>query len=242
MAAFLLLRLEGPLLAFGGEIVDARGVIADFPSRSMLTGLFANALGWRRSERERLARLQERIVFAARIDREGERLIDFQTAMLGSGDRGWTTRGRPEGREGGPNTYLSPHIRRRDFDADAAVTVALCLKPAEEAPDIAALSTALDEPARPQFLGRKSCPPTRPVRLDLVEAPSLTEAISAAPFASDAPAPHLRVMLPASEPGEDRELIFITDERDWRSGVHAGARRVRHRTLSASDLRRGGAT
>jgi len=70
MTRFLLLRFEAPLLAFGGETVDARGVIADFPSRSLLTGLIANALGWRRGERDKLARLQERIAFAARIDRK----------------------------------------------------------------------------------------------------------------------------------------------------------------------------
>ena len=104
MPRFLLLRLEGPLLAFGGEVVDARGVIVDFPGRSMLTGLFANALGWHRTERDRHARLQERLLFAARIDRQGTHLTDFQTAQLGAGDKGWTTRGRPEGRTGGANT------------------------------------------------------------------------------------------------------------------------------------------
>src|SRR3954465_10821725 len=98
---FLLLRLETPLLAFGGEAVDARGVIADFPAASMITGLLANALGFRRSEGERLQRLQDRLIFAARIDRDGERITDFQTAQLGRNDLSWTTRGRPEGRAGG---------------------------------------------------------------------------------------------------------------------------------------------
>ncbi len=32
MSRFLLLRLEAPLFAFGGEVVDARGVLADFPA------------------------------------------------------------------------------------------------------------------------------------------------------------------------------------------------------------------
>ena len=66
MPRYLLLGLEGPLVAFGGEVVDARGVIADFPAASMLTGLIANALGWRRGERHRLQRLQERLVETAR--------------------------------------------------------------------------------------------------------------------------------------------------------------------------------
>jgi hypothetical protein len=93
MADYLRLVLEAPLVAFGGETVDARGVIADFPAASMLTGLLANALGWRRGDRDALARLQARLRYAARIDRDGTRLTDFQTAQLGRNDQGWTTRG-----------------------------------------------------------------------------------------------------------------------------------------------------
>ena len=81
----LIVSLEAPLMAFGGETIDNYGVIRWFPSASMLTGLLANALGWRRIEREQHQRLQDRLVFAARIDREpatGVRLTDFQTAQL----------------------------------------------------------------------------------------------------------------------------------------------------------------
>ena len=46
----LILRLEAPLMAFGGETIDNYGVIRRFPSASMLTGLLANALGLRRTQ------------------------------------------------------------------------------------------------------------------------------------------------------------------------------------------------
>jgi CRISPR-associated Cas5-like protein len=49
------MRLEAPLMAFGGETIDNYGVIRDFPALSMVTGLFANALGYRREGR-RIAR------------------------------------------------------------------------------------------------------------------------------------------------------------------------------------------
>ena len=127
----LIMRLESPLMAFGGETIDNYGVIRPFPAASMLTGLLANALGWRRIERERHQGLQDRLVFAARIDREphggGLRLTDFQTARLGANDRGWTTRGAPEGRAGGANTYDAPHVRYRDYYPDTLVIVALRL-------------------------------------------------------------------------------------------------------------------
>ena len=110
----LIMRLEAPLMSFGGETIDNLGVIRLFPSASMLTGLLANALGWRRIEAQRHQDLQDRLVFAARIDREpagGLRMTDFQTAQLGANDKGWTTRGAPEERAGGANTYNAPHLR-----------------------------------------------------------------------------------------------------------------------------------
>ena len=171
-------------MAFGGETIDNLGVVRPFPAASMLTGMFANALGWRRIEREAHERLQRRLVFAARIDREpagGYAMRDFQTAQLGASDRGWTTRGRPEGRAGGAATYNSPHLRYRDYYADMRVTVALRLdsgsgagmtvvegagmtagrgKEQMDEPTLDGLAAALDEPARPLFIGRKPCLPS----------------------------------------------------------------------------------
>lgn len=123
MPRHLVLRLEGPLLSFGAEAIDNFGVVRDFPAASMLVGLMANALGWRREDREAHQNLQDRLVFAARRDREGSRFTEFQTAQLDGGAQHWTTRGAVEGRRGGADTYKSPHLRYRDHDADAAVTV-----------------------------------------------------------------------------------------------------------------------
>jgi CRISPR system Cascade subunit CasD len=222
---YLVLVLEGPLLAFGGEMVDAHGVIADFPGASLLTGLLANALGWRRSERPALERLQARLRFAARIDREGERITDFQTAQLAKSEQGWTTRGAPEGRAGGAGTYRTPHVRLRDYDADKRVTVALRLEPAEEAPTLDDLAIALRTPARPLFLGRKPCLPSRPLLEAIVEADGFLEALPPAEGSG-------RLMLPNSEPAQPGdEQRRISDERNWRSGLHGGERMVRVRRV-----------
>jgi CRISPR system Cascade subunit CasD len=230
MAAYLRLVLEGPLLAFGGEAVDSRGVIADFPAASMLTGLLANALGWCRIDREALAGLQDRIVYAARIDREGSRLMDFQTAQLGRDDLGWTTRGAPEGRAGGPATYNAPHIRQREYDADKRVVVALRLDPPEQQPTLDDLATALDEPARPLFLGRKPCLPSGRISAGIVEADSLLVALQSLPAPDGMTT---RALLPDSEPSlrGDKARPW-TDRRNWHSGVHGGTRTVLIRSLA----------
>ena len=97
----LLLDLDAPLMSFGGDLVDAYGVVRDFPAKSMLAGLFANALGWERHDVALHAALQARLVMGSARLAEGQRQQEFQTAKLEANDRGWTTRGRVEGRAGG---------------------------------------------------------------------------------------------------------------------------------------------
>ena len=234
----IILNLESPLMAFGGETIDNLGVIRRFPASSMLTGIFANALGWRRTERERHQRLQDRLVFAARIDREpagGLRMTDFQTAQLGRSDRGWTTRGVPEGRAGGANTYDAPHLRYRDYFADMHVTVALRLEPADEQPTLEKLADSLDEPARPLFIGRKPCLPSVPLNGGLCDADSALGALVDTPLHDDATDETDVHLLWRSGESSDRVRLtntyMLTDERNWRSGLHGGGRLVHEGTL-----------
>src|SRR5215813_9680694 len=46
----LILRLEAPLMSFGGDMIDANGPTLDFPLASLVIGLMANALGWTRAQ------------------------------------------------------------------------------------------------------------------------------------------------------------------------------------------------
>lgn len=227
MPRHLMLALEGPLAAYGAEMVDARGPVRDWPGASLLTGLLANALGYTRGERQAHARLQERLRFTIRIDRGGTRLRDLQTAKLEKDDKGWTTRGEPEGRKGA--TYDTPHIRERNYLADLALTVALALDPPDEAPDLEALARALEHPARPLFLGRKPCLPSRPIHAGMIEADDALQALILHPTTSDGAAKEPEIIQLAPQGNvpwlqEGLETMFVTDERNWVSGVHGGER------------------
>ena len=231
MKQHLILNLEAPLMSFGGETIDNLGVIRPFPAVSMLTGLFANALGWRRVERERHQDLQERLVFAARIDREphgGLRMQDFQSAAINNTEQSWTTRGRPEGRGGG--TYQN-HLRYRDYYADMRVTVALRLDHADGDPTLEGLGDALQEPARPLFIGRKPCLPSRRIFGGYSEGETALAALLAVPLPDDSSSrPAIRVQWPEGEgadEGEGGQALMITDERNWVSGLHGGGRPIR---------------
>ena len=229
----LIMCLESPLMAFGGETIDNYGVIRWFPSASMLTGMLANALGWRRIEQDQHQRLQDRMVFAARIDREpatGMRLTDFQTAQLGGNDQGWTTRGAPEGRAGGAATYDAPHLRYRDYFVDMRVSIALRLEPADVAPALDDLAVALQEPARPLFIGRKPCLPSASLFSGFSQGDTALAALLAAPLTDDTP--HLDTIRALWPDGEGRAEItpsrsyLLTDQRNWMSGLHGGGRLV----------------
>ena len=232
----LILRLEAPLMAFGGETIDNYGVIRRFPSVSMLTGLLANALGWCRTQATRHQDLQDRLVFAARIDREpagGARLTDFQTAQLRASDVGWTTRGKPEGRAGGTSTYDAPHLRYRDYFADMRVTVALRLEPGNDPSTLEELKTALEEPSRPLFIGRKPCLPSQHLFVDYVEGDrALTALLASPPEDGSDETPTLATMWPAEEGTDGNENVeitrryMITDQCNWVSGLHGGGRWV----------------
>ncbi len=235
MARHLILVLEAPLVAFGGEAVDNLGVIRDFPALSMMTGLFANALGWDRREADRHDRLQARLKLGSLLSRAGRRLRDFQTAQLDAHDRGWTTRGQPEERAGGAATYLGPHLRHRDFHADRITQVAVRLDPADEAPTLDDIAAALDRPQRPLFIGRKPCIPARRLVDRWVEADdvlgALRQLVDDGRHDTCVHAPD-RTGWPAQWPDGEGTLAGdrvsdLGDERRWRTGLHGGWRPVR---------------
>jgi len=219
---WLHLHLAAPLMAFGGVAIDHVGPTRDYPSASALVGLFANALGWRREERDAHQALQDRLVFGALSVLSGGRPVpsvvtDNQNAKLEKSDRGWTTRGQPEGRAGA--TYDSPHRRRRDYLADHETRVVLRLT-GEDAPALDDLATALDRPARPLFIGRRPCLPTTRLFAGWVEAETARAALVALGLTG-------RGLWPEegdTPPGAERH--DLADLRNWRSGLHAGSRLV----------------
>lgn len=249
MVPHLILRLDAPMMSFGGDVIDSYGVVRDFPARSMLTGLLANALGYDRAEAEALDALQARIVHASARIAEGRRMREYQTARLFEGEAGWTTRGAPEGRakspsftwdlrfetERGERRKSLTHQRHRDFDVDAEVLVALRLDPADEAPDLQTIAAALERPERPLFLGRKACLPASPILAGRCEATDTLAALAGFMPVRKARA-EWRESIDGIMPGAniergDHSLRLtrrhrLSDERRHVSGVHAGTRDV----------------
>jgi len=231
MLDVLLLRFDAPMMSFGTVAVDAIGHTSPFPGRSLLTGLLGNALGYDHRDADRLMQLQTRILHAVRRDCGGEVRTDYQTVDLGQpsllDEVAWTTWGRLDPRGGSGENKVGTHIRRRDYLVDSVFTLAVTLVPTDEAPDIAAIEAALRKPARPLYLGRKSCIPAAPLVLRRSRAPSLRQAVK------DEPAPKIggrerssrRLWWPVGDdPAHESSShrVTITDARDWHNQVHVG--------------------
>lgn len=240
---FLLLRLAAPLMSFGGVKVDQHNVTERFPGAAMLVGLLGNALGWDHRDAGLLTRLQDRLRFGARCDRAGSSLVDYHTVDLDQPflRQTWTTHGRAEGRAGGP-AKTETHIRYRHYWADAVVSVALRLDPADEPPLLADLETALRQPERPLFLGRKTCLPSEPLVIGRAQANSLRAALAAAPAHPRADETGFTACWPQEgepAPAADQgRLLPVVDERDWANQIHVGRRLVWHGWIPHSEVPR----
>ena len=226
----LMLRVDAPLMSFGGVMVDQHGQTERFPGLAMLTGLLANALGWRHGDFTQLQDLQSRVNFAARWDVEPERLRDYHTVDLGQPkmcEPGWTTRGTTEHRAGGAGAKYGTHQRYRDYWANGIMTIALTLT-GEVDPTLNELEKALKYPARPLFIGRKTCLPAAPILLERVEETDLLQAISRYPVHPRCRiADHqlLSACWPSSLGGASHgRPVLRYDQREWRNQIPAGRR------------------
>lgn len=158
----LTLRLAGPLQAWGASARFARRTTESAPTKSGVIGLLAAALGTPRSDDEAVPRLAT-LRFGTRIDQPGTRLRDYQTAQH-------------------QVTGKSMPVSERYYLADAVFVAAVEGDPLllEE------LDAALQQPVYPPYLGRRSCPPSQPVRLALHSDRHLEQALEQEPWQASA--------------------------------------------------------
>lgn len=230
-----LLRLTGPMISFGASSVNEDSPTWPHPSLSMLTGLIANARGYKRRETGRHQRLQQAVSYAAREDCPGEKVTDYQTADLDlphmrattkSDSVAWTTWGHLDNRGGG-NASSGIAQREREYWADSIYTVALHIEglSAEE------IERSLRRPERPLFIGRKCCLPSEEIFQGTVQVQSLKEALfqpETIPTGSDG-----EKLTPTRLWHFSQEGRPISDRKDWETGLFTGTRHVKEEELSA---------
>ena len=226
MKRWLVLELYGALAGFGSPQVDGRGIATPRPGLSMLTGLLANALGWSRQMRSAHEALQDRIVYgAARAPGVGERVLtDYQTVEIRRDDAAWRTDGVPGRRYSDRKTFDGPHQRWRQYHAEMEAIVVLRLDPAAASPTLDEMAAALERPARPLFLGRKCCIPSRRILRGVIEARDVTAALVEALGTSRDD--WVATLAATAWPGPAPRVLETHERKNWRSGLHGGTSRV----------------
>lgn len=187
----VLLRLEGPLQAWGTRSRFGRRDTESEPSKSGVLGVVGAALGMPRHDRGTLATLAEGRM-GVRVDCEGTLLTDYHT--IGSGDFrdiDYFVHGVNEHAVETERDYLqgASFLAALTFDDDGLA---------------ARVHTSLSEPVWPLVLGRRSCSPSLPVHVPggLLDA-GLEAALRAAPFPSRTP--------PRDAAGEPRPVRLVLE-------------------------------
>jgi len=164
MQDYLILKLEGPLQAWGGHTFEDTRPSELFPTRSGLLGLLAACLGIDRTDAAQQQALASSLLFAVRIDNPPIKMVDYHTVK--------------NARKGHQGLKANETIQTwREYLQDAKYTVAIwstvhaCISLDE-------LTNAVKKPFYTPFLGRRSCPITRPLYKDKVSAEDEHQALA----------------------------------------------------------------
>lgn len=170
MTQFLGFRLAGILSSWGDVAVGDIRSSWPAPSASALSGLLAAALGIQREDKPgQQALLQTR--FAVRLDHPGAPLRDYHTVQSARTEaRAAPFRTRKDELERGK---VGTKLTERTYWTGQVSTILAW------GGDLAAMEAALRRPAFFLSLGRRACPPTRPLGPHLVEAPTIVDGFSA---------------------------------------------------------------
>lgn len=163
MNRYLAIKLQGVMQAWGGHTYEDLRHSELIPTRSAVLGLLAGCLGIDRSDSSALEKLSTSVSMAVRIDSEPQRIMDFHTVI------------NARKVDGKPNP--NPVVSRREYLCDAAYTLLLQIRDGS-AYSLDTLAKAIARPIYTPFLGRRSCPITRPLFETFVSGHGFKEAFA----------------------------------------------------------------
>jgi len=170
-AATLLLRLAAPLQSWGLSGQFVMRDTAPYPTKSGVIGLLAAAQGRRRGAD--LADLTA-LRFGVRVDQPGHLLTDYHTVSRLDGEP-------IPAASGARSATNQTKVTERTYLADAVFLTGLAATDPDGRALLEALATAVEHPAYPLALGRRSCPPQGRLCLGVADG-DLLPALTAAPW------------------------------------------------------------
>ncbi|MDP3878175.1 MAG: type I-E CRISPR-associated protein Cas5/CasD [Methylobacter sp.] len=163
MREHLILKLQGPMQAWGRESFEGLRPSELFPGRSALLGLLGACLGVERTDQDRQQALAGSVSFAVRVDKQGQKMTDYHTVKNAREDyRGLKSHDTIQ-------TW-------REYWQDACYTVAVWNN-AEAVVVLSEIAQAVKQPIYTPVLGRRSCPLARPLFETVLFAESALSAL-----------------------------------------------------------------
>lgn len=174
----LIFQLQGPLSSWGEAAVGEYRPSADYPSQSAILGLLAAAFGITRDDEAGQRALRASCRMAVGVLAPGRLLRDFHTAQVpGRADLKKRPQATRRDELALPKSDLNTILSTRDYRQDAAAVVALqALDGAQYS--LASIADALRRPKFVLYLGRKSCPPAAPLHPVILDAASVSAAMT----------------------------------------------------------------
>lgn len=187
---FLVLRLYGPLAAWGDVAIGEIRPILTHPTKSAMVGLLGACLGIKRDNAENLSRIACSYGFAAGDEGRKVRIRDFHTVQSAPDKKekeyGYGYKMNRQREMSIPAKDMDTSLTYRDYICDVVYTVAVWVKNSETVPfSLEELKSAVCEPKFVPYLGRKSCVLSRPMEPQIVSADSPMDAMCKASFYGD---------------------------------------------------------
>jgi len=155
MDRYLAIKLQGVMQAWGGHTYEDLRHSELIPTRSAVLGLLAACLGIDRGDTSALEDLSASVSMAVRMDSKPKRIMDYHTVL--------------DARkvDGKANTF--PVQSMREYLCDATYTLLLQVRDGAVC-SLERLEQAIRHPVYTPFLGRRSCPISRPLFGGFVDA------------------------------------------------------------------------
>lgn len=184
MPEYLVFRLYGPMVSWGGIAVGEYRPGERSPTKSAILGLIGAALGVRRDDAAAQAHLRDGYLMAAIAHTPGSLLRDYHTTQVApdiARKRAWKFATRRE-ELSTPRESLNTILSTREYLCDAFYTICLWKAEAEPPYSLTEIGERLRNPVFTLYLGRKSCPIAFPVQPQIVSGANLHEALETASF------------------------------------------------------------
>ena len=173
MRQYVILKLKGPMQAWGGQSFEGLRHSELFPGRSGLLGLLGACLGVDRNDQERLKQLAKSIGFTVRIDDQKEPISGKSLLLQKMTDYHTVKNARVDYRSLKSHDTIQTW---REYVLDACYSIAIWTY-TDANFSLQQIIEGVQKPIYTPVLGRRSCPLTRPLYEAIVKAECSLDAL-----------------------------------------------------------------